>query len=186
MSGLTQCKARQGKEGIISHCCTDFLKQFSATSFCLHPWSEVLTPPLSPPLVNIQTACRFSCLLNPIIWSERTIIKGIMKRRLFPKVLYVTFFYLLLYAPLHCHIDTLLSQSKGSAVWDWTSTELTWKMPRWGEWKTHKQGDREGWRSGERSRDVRNGNVTVDGFNAGHWPCFSMFLIRPIFRANLP
>lgn len=41
----------------------------------------------------------------------------------------------------------------------------------------------EEWRDGGVGR---NANVTVDGFNAGHWTPFPFFLIQSIFRANLP
>lgn len=93
MSSLTQCKARQGKEGIIFHCCTDsWLKAVPLLFVYTHKVKSPHTL-LSPPYVNIQTACRFSCLLNPIIWSERITIKGIKKRRLFSKVLFGFFFF---------------------------------------------------------------------------------------------
>lgn len=53
---------------------------------------NVLIPPFRPPPpVNIETACTFSCLLlNPIISSPKKKVEK-KKRRLFPKVLWVTF-----------------------------------------------------------------------------------------------
>lgn len=111
---------------------------------------------------------------------------GKKKRRLFPKVLCVTFVSSLKMRRYNVTLTTLLSQSKGSTMRDWTSTESTWKMPRWGEWKTHNQGKPRGMEGWEGYGVGRNANVTVDGFNAGHWPPFPSFLIQPIFRANLP
>lgn len=44
---------------------------------------------------------------------------------------------------LNVTLTTLTSQSQGSTVSDWTSTKSVWEKPRWGEWKTHEQRDRE-------------------------------------------
>lgn len=54
--------------------------------------------PLHPlPAVNIKTACKFLCLLiNPIILNKKK--KKVKKRRLFPKVLCMSIFDLLLKA----------------------------------------------------------------------------------------
>lgn len=61
-------------------------------------------------VVNMKTACEFSCLLiNPIISKEKK--KKWKKRRLFPKVLCMTFVSSVQCAVNTVTLTTLLSQS---------------------------------------------------------------------------